>query len=257
MKKETLDSLPHGAIEELIRLMEYFKMITSEYTNLITRRITSDESVLCEYIENISNYAFVVRDFKYSSTSGKSDYTIYRRPESRHEMKGLAIVGDFEMIQKSFLKWIADCQEMNKIKHKFLYPDSDFYEKEFSDFFSNNDGDASQNPFDLERQEILYYFLAYAEKKIGDSGDIQNTEKADLIKEISKLKEALPKDTKKVFVHHLSQFANKTKQVSNKLFHEIFDVLKKEIIKKVLYEGAAQIPNAVSKIEHWIALLGN
>lgn len=257
MKKELLDSLPYHSIEELIKLREYFTQIESDNINEITRKESTDDSVLCEFVDNISNYTFVVRDFKYTPAGGKNTYTLYRRPESKLNMNGISLTVSIESIKKNFAAWITVCQEMNKIKFTFLNPGTDFYENEFFEYFSNNDEDASRNPFDIDRQEVLFYFLTYAEKRIAEASNITDDERILLLSEVSELKSDIPKDTKKIIVYRLSQLAQRTKKISNKLFHDVFDVLKKELIKKVLYEGAAQITNTVTKIEHWITLLNN
>jgi predicted RNA binding protein YcfA (HicA-like mRNA interferase family) len=70
-----------------------------------------------------------------------------------------------------------------------------------------------------------------------------------------KLKEDIPRLTKKRFVAALSKLGEKTKRVSNKLFHDIFDVLKKEMIKELLHRGWTQAPDAMNQIERWIHLL--
>jgi len=256
MKKEILETLPHSAIEELIRLRQLITTLSSDNINFVTLRTFDDEPAQYEFIEILSGYAFVIREFRYDVKNRSCSYNIYKRPESISNMTGVAIPANFDNISDMFYKWLEDCEKMNKIKYRFLNPNSQFYEKEFENFFSNNDTDASTNPFELKRQEILFYFLTYTEKIISESSEINDETKNRLLEELSELKNDVPKTTKKVVVHRMSKFAEKIKNVSNKLFHDIFDVLKKELIKKVLYSSAEQIPNAVSKIEHWISLLG-
>ncbi|MEO7394489.1 MAG: hypothetical protein ABIU11_06055 [Chitinophagaceae bacterium] len=53
----------------------------------------------------------------------------------------------------------------------------------------------------------------------------------------------------------MSKIAQKVKKLSNTVFHEVFDVLKKETIKQILYEGVKHIPNAIHTIESWTQLL--
>lgn len=255
MKKETLEILPYIAIEELIKLRTLVNRFASDNVKLTTLRTFDNDQVLYEFTEVVSYYVFVIKDFNYDPINMKCSYIIYKRPESINNMSAIIHSVSFENISDLFQTWIADCIKMNEIKYKFLNHNSKFYENEFADFFSNNDPDASINPFEIDRQEIIFHFLAYAEKKVSESNKINEEIKLKLLEELSVLKEDVPNATKKIIVYRMSKLAEKIKKVSNKLFHDIFDVLKKELIKKVLFEGADQIPNTVKKIEHWISLL--
>ena len=144
---------------------------------------------------------------------------------------------------------------MHEVTSEYYDPYKKFYDEQFAEYFTNNDADSALNPFEVEKQEVIYYFLTYAEKTVSKSEDISEENKKELLQELSQLKNDIPKLTKKRFVSSLSKFAQKTKKISNKVFHEIFDVLKKEVIKKLLYEAADQIPNVLRKVEGWVNLL--
>ncbi len=139
---------------------------------------------------------------------------------------------------------------MHDAAEEYYDPNKSFYDKEFEDFFTNNDDDATINPFELKKQEILYYFLKYAEGVITSATDVSEEQKVKLLGYVAELKEDIPKLTKKSFAAALSKFAQMAKKISNQLFHDIFDVLKKEIIKKLLYEGVDHL-----HVNHWIDIL--
>ena len=256
MNKEILDILPHSAIEELINLRELVTKLASNNLNFVILEPYEIENVQYKFTEIISGYEFIINEFSYNPNGMNCTYVIHKRPESTLNMAGHSFPIKFENIAEAFRGWVSDCTRMNEIKYKFKNPNCEFYEKEFEDFFSNNDNDASEHPFEINRQEIIFYFLTYTEIKVNNSVDINEETKYKLLEEISVLKDDLPNVTKKEVVHRMSKFAEKVKKVSNKLFHDIFDVLKKELIKKVLLEGAEQLPSAVTKIEHWLSLLG-
>jgi hypothetical protein len=170
-------------------------------------------------------------------------------------MTGDTTNNTFSQVKESFTRWIDIIKKMHQITDEYFDPYKNFYEKEFSEYFKNDDDDAAVNPFELERQEFIYHFLVYAENKITSFPDITDADKRELIKEVAQLKEDVPKLTKKRFVSALSKFAKNTKKISNKLFHEVFDVMKKEAIKVILYEGVKQIPHVVHTVKDWINLI--
>lgn len=143
---------------------------------------------------------------------------------------------------------------MHEVTKEYYEPFKNFYDEQFAEHFTNNDDDSNVNPFEVEKQEVIYYFLVYAEKVIVNSSELQEENKKLLLNEISELKDNIPTLTKKRFTKALSKFAKNTKKVSNKLFHDVFDVLKKEIIKKLLYEGIDQLPYITHKIQTWYTL---
>jgi hypothetical protein len=253
MKREIFDTLPYISRKELIELRSYFKVAFEANTHLIHE--DNVDSVLYQFRDHTNQYAFNIKDLRFDAGKKINFYIVYFNPESLTTIAGSSRTNTFSQIKESFSRWIDNVRKMYEVTEEYYDPDKKFYNEQFADYFTNDDEDSAINPFEIERQEILYYFLTYAEKTIIKSTDIDEEQKKDLIIEISQLQKDIPNLSKKRFVSALSKFAQKAKKVSNKLFHEIFDVLKKEVIKKFLYEGADQIPNALHAIEKWLNLL--
>ncbi len=253
MKKEIFDTLPYIARKELIDLREYMKSAFDANAHLIYD--DTKESVLYQFRDYTGQYAYNIQFLQFEPQKRNNIYKVYFSPRNLSSIEGHSSSQLFEQIKSSFSTWIENVIKMHEITNEYYDPYKRFYDEQFADFFTNDDEDASTNPFEIERQEILFYFLTYAEKQIVASNDISDESKTELITEVTHLKQDLPNLTKKRFVSALSKFAQKSKKLSNDLFHDIFDVLKKEIIKEVLYKRAAQIPNILHNIESWIKLL--
>lgn len=253
MKKEIFDSLPYISRKELIDLRGYMKIAFEANAHLIHE--DNVESILYQFKDYTDQFAFNVQFLNFDQVKKCNLYNVYYKPGSLTRIKGSSQANTFAQIKESFSRWIDNVIKMHQVTEEYYDPYKKFYDEQFANYFTNDDEDSAFNPFEIEKQEILHYFLTYAEKTIIMSTDISEENKNELVNEISQLKQDIPTLTKKRFVSALSKFAQKTKKVSNKLFHDIFDVLKKEVIKKLLYEGADQLPNLIHKIEGWISLL--
>lgn len=144
---------------------------------------------------------------------------------------------------------------LRSIKRKFFFPGNTFDDAQFDGYFVNNDEDAAYNPFELDRQQVIFAFLTYAESIIKCDQTIPEVAKDDLLKEAAELKEEVTKLTKKRFVAALSKFAQKTKSVRNSLFNTIFDALKKEMIKNAIFDGGSHVQSAIHTLQEWVKVL--
>lgn len=252
MKKETFDSLPYIARKELVDLRDY---MNSSF-NINTSFIFEDhvDSVLYQYRDYTTQFAYNIDFLQFDPQKNGNIYKVYFSPRSLSRIEGSSSHLTFEEIKPTFIKWIENVVKMHEITQEYYDPVKTFYDKEFAEYFSNDEPDSATNPFEVEKQEIIYYFLKYAEETIIKSKDLTEETKDELVQEITELQEDLPKLTKKRFVSALSKFAQKIKKSSNKVFHEVFDVLKKEVIKQVLYKGVGELPSMVHRLQEWIDL---
>jgi hypothetical protein len=253
MKKEVFDSLPYVSRKELIDLRDYTRSALEANAHLINDETV--ESVLYQFRDFTGLYAFNIQFLNFDQVKKNNIYKVYYRPASLRRIDGESQAVAFDQIKELFERWIDNVRKMHEATQEYYDPFKRFYDEQFAEYFTNDDPDGNHNPYEIERQEVLYYFLTYAETTIVKSTEIGEDDKRDLLKDASQLKQDIPNLTKKRFVSALSKFAQKTKKFSNKLFHDVFDVLKKELIKKVLYEGAEQIPSVIQRIEGWINLL--
>lgn len=249
MKKEDFDNLPFTSREELVKLRKYCLDVLQQNEDSIYKDDVPD--VLHQFRDVTGKFAFNIREPKFDGNKGSNTYKIYFKPESKRNINGVTLNSSFEEIKLSLPRWIQNVKDLHSITEEYFNPDKKFYDAEFSDFFVNNDVDSEIAPFDIERQEILFYFLSFAETKVLQS-DLTEEQKIELVNNLSELKEDIPHLTKRKVVKALSKIAQKTKAFSNKVFHDVFDVLKKEAIKQVLYEGIKHLPNAVKEIETWL-----
>ena len=215
----------------------------------------NNDTTLYQFRDFTGQYAFNIKFHDFDRQKNINSYTVYFSPRSEARLEGNSHQFHFQQIKEFFNRWINLVVKMHEVTAEYYDPYKKFYDEQFAEYFTNNDADAAINPFEIEKQEVIFYFLTYAEERVSKSEDISEESKKELLQDISQLKEDIPQLTKKRFVSSLSKFAQKTKKISNKVFHEIFDVLKKEVIKKLLYEAADQIPNVLRKAEGWINLL--
>lgn len=249
MKKEDFDNLPFISREELVKMRKYCLDILQENKDSIYKDDVLD--VLHQFRDITGKFAFNIREPKFDGNKGSNTYKIYFKPENKRNINGVTLNSTFDEIKILLPRWLQNIKDLHSITEEYFNPDRKFYDNEFSNFFVNNDDDSEIAPFDIERQEMLFYFLLNAETKLLQS-DLTEEQKNELVTEISELKEEIPHLTKRKVVKALSKIAQKTKAFSNKLFHEVFDVLKKEAIKQALYEGIKHLPNAAKQIEHWL-----
>jgi len=160
-----------------------------------------------------------------------------------------SITTDHENAVKTFTRWIDNVRKLKDAKDQYYNPFTKFYDEEFKDYFVNNDEDADTAPFDEKRREVIYFFLEYAKKQITNSQEITEEKKTELIEETAFLQRNSSKLTKKRFAVWLSRFAKDVQGASIMLYHDVFDVLKKEAIKGVLIASVEQLPNAIHYLQ--------
>lgn len=253
MNKEIFDKLPYVSRKELLDLRDYMKEAFDANTHLIYD--DKKESTLYQFRDYTGQYAFNIKFHDFDRQKNINSYIVYFTPRNEVRIEGSSTQLNFSQIKETFSRWIDLIIKMHTITSEYYDPYKKFYEEQFAEYFTNEDTDSESHPFELEKQEVIYYFLTYAEKILSKSIDLDEGSKKELLQDLSQLKEDIPKLTKKRFVSSLSKFAQKAKKISNKVFHEIFDVLKKEVIKKLLYEGADQIPKVLHTVENWLKLL--
>ncbi|WP_341963847.1 hypothetical protein, partial [Flavobacterium psychrophilum] len=121
------------------------------------------------------------------------------------------------------------------------------YEEEFYSDFEILDEDAEVNPFEHDKQIFTYNLLEYVETELQKSNS-EDEEIENLISETIALKNNLQNLTKKVVIRKMSIIFSKVKKKGLKLFLDIIDVAKKEIIKKALYGGIGEIEHLTNTL---------
>lgn len=246
MKIEDFNKLPYISRKELVELRDYCTNFCDSNSEIIS--LIDNDINLYVFKDKTSEFFFEIISILFDPTSKKNLYSIHFFPRSLNSMDRQGIQVEFAALMTYLTNWLGYVKKMHEVTFEYFNPFKEFYENEFKDYFENNDEDATINPFELSKQEIIYRFLIYAETKIQNETTLTESEKESLLNSSNKLKESIPQRTKKQFSKSLNDFARKVKTTSNKLFHDIFDVAKKEVIKKILYEGVEQIPTLVENI---------
>lgn len=247
MNRETFDKLPYVSRKELVDLRDYMRTAFEANEHLIYE--DGNETTLYQYKDYTGQYSFNIKFHDFDRQKNKNLYTVYFSPRSEARLEGTSLQINFSHIKETFSRWIDLVVKMHTVTSDYFDPYKKFYDEQFAEYFTNDDADSALSPFELEKQEIIYYFLTFAEKKVIISEELSEQNKKELLLDLSQLKADVPQLTKKKFVSSLSKFAQKTKKASNKVFHEIFDVLKKEFIKNILYKAANEIPALLRKVD--------
>lgn len=157
MKKEQFEQLPYTSRKEIIELRKF----CSDFLEMNAPTIYKDdnESVLHQFRDKTGKFAFNIRDPKINEAAGNNYYQVYYSPGSLTNNLGVTSQSNFEHIKKQINEWLGYIKKLHEATEEYYNPFEKFYDEEFHDFFVNDDEDASSAPYDLSRQEVLFYFL--------------------------------------------------------------------------------------------------
>ena len=178
---------------------------------------------------------------------GGVQYCFSFNPQSESDIGRYKGAGNLQEVIHKFENWVRIVSGYNNVKvskeDTFLATATDqFYEE-----FKIVDDDADTNPFSNDQQFSLYKFLDFMKQKVEESM-LDETKVKEILDDIKFLQESLASSTKKKVIKCLANLFAKTKALSIKLLLDIFDVAKKEIIKKILYGGLEEINNVIHKL---------
>ncbi len=163
-------------------------------------------------------------------------------PENDSSLKPFASNDEYDSVISFFQNWLRIVKEYNDV----TFTETDYftkkYEEEFYTDFEIVDEDAEINPFEHNKQVFIYKLLEYVETEL-QKNNTEDEEIEKLISETVELKNNLQNLTKKVIIRKMSIIFSKVKKKGLKLFLDIIDVAKKEMIKKALYGGVEEIDN--------------
>jgi hypothetical protein len=252
MRREAFENLPYVSKEEALNLKKYLLKFVDERDNFI--QVLKSTETYFSIADNKLDYLFNIKDVNFDKSTKKTIYTIDYKPHNQYNNNYTSYVIELEPLKQQLQKWYTLILNIEKVTYEFFNPFDYYYENEFKNYFTNEDEDSAYNPFDLKQQEVIYYFINYIEYKVLKSEEIPDEQKDELIKETKLLKENLPKTSKSKLTKGLSKLAENIKKTSNKLFHDVFDITKKEGIKFLLKKGIEQIPAEIKTTEFWINL---
>ena len=232
---------PLSLSKDIQKLINYIKLEVVKNENFIESN--QNEDYFIQIIDKLDS-RFYFRVFNPNQNSNfVSFFNFQFAPENDASLKPLANNSDFENVVSYFQSWLKIVKEYNDV----TFNEKDYftkkYEEEFYAEFEILDEDAEINPFEHNKQIFIYKLLEYVETELKNS-ETKDEEIEILISETNELKKNLQNLTKKVVIRKMSIIFSKVKKKGLKLFLDIIDVAKKEIIKKALYGG-------IHEIEQW------
>ncbi|HJS01410.1 MAG TPA: hypothetical protein VJ780_10790 [Flavobacterium sp.] len=234
---------PLSLSKDIETILKNFRYYLSEYSSIIEKKENDDLFYLFDK-ENPSFYFRIYRPNQASDFSSRFflDYLPHNEKTFDEYSNNLPLT----QVKSSFLNWIKLLEQFNSID----YENDNFvkiYEEEYYAEFEILDEDVDEVPFNHERQLIMYNLLSLIENRL-EKENSSNKKILEVLNETKELKNNIQNLTKKDVIKRLAKILAKTKKISLKLIIDIFDVAKKEIIKKGLQEGIDLLPKIIDLI---------
>jgi hypothetical protein len=229
---------PLSLSKDIQKVINYIKLEVVRNENFIMTK--AEDGYIISLIDKQDDRFF----FKIYSPNISSDLKSYFycdfSPYNETTLKRKEVNTNFEELKIQFEKWLTIIKEYNEV----TFTEEDYFTKKYEDEFYADfeiiEEDAEINPFEHKQQVFIYNLLEYVEVEL-QKNESNDEEIAQLISETIQLKNNIQNLTKKVVVRKMSIIFSKIKKKSLKLFTDIIDVAKKEIIKKVLYGGIDEL----------------
>jgi hypothetical protein len=241
MKKKTY---PLVVSKEIENLLTTFRKIIRENSEIIEIKETND----LIYIVDKEKPEFRFRVYNPSQNRDLSPVFSHQfLPENEVNFESVVRNDKLDKIVSRFNQWISYLKDYNEICFTEEEKLMKFYEDEYFHEFEILEEDAEINPFAENQQIFLYKFLSLTSQELNkiNSNDLKLNE---IISDTNELKDNIQNLTKKEVIIKMSKVFARIKKFSLKLALDIFDVAKKEIIKKALYGGTEDIGQLLNSI---------
>jgi len=233
---------PLSLVRDISKLIKEFQKLAFENEDIIEKVEDKKYLILLRDREHPTFY------FSVFNPNQANNYTSYFEfeflPQSDVKLTQVSYNNDLPTVLKHFSIWINLLREYDAIELNQEDYITKQYEEEFFHEFEIVDEDAYTKPFEHEKQVFLYNLLTHVEielnKKMGN-GEDSNTEVQEIINETITLKENIQNLSKKNAIRKLSKIYAKIKKHGIKLFQDILNEAKKEIIKRTLSGGMNEI----------------
>jgi hypothetical protein len=169
--------------------------------------------------------------------NGGVDYMAVWKPTSKTSAKEGSTNGNLDQISSRFKQWAQIVGEYGSIrlsrKDRFTAESAQQVYAEFELI----DEDANTTAFDNDKQVLVYKWLESVKEKVAqvEGGDQEQAQ--NIIQSIEQLQHIIPSITKAALLKEVAKVYAKVKAFSMKLFVDIYDVAKKELIKAALKGG--------------------
>lgn len=240
LNPELFDSLPFIGRKELVELRTLVEMELLQNNGIIFWADPEETQGLYKFVDASSKFSFTILFSRYEIKETKNLYMCKFSPRDQTSLSMCEHISDFKGLTNFIRTWAGFIKQISDVTEEYYNIHQDFYQGEFQYFFTNDEPDCNTTPYDIDRQEIIYKFLEHAESKITADDSLDDSLRSVLIADIATLKQTVVELPKKAYVALLSKFASKLKRFSNKAFHDVFDVVKKEGIKALLSRGVEE-----------------
>lgn len=180
----------------------------------VMRKLVSDNSDIIQSIEtghlfyindiNHNEFVFYIEKSIFNENNFLTEFKVFYCPYSEHANQYLETWANLENIEELVKQWIRLIEEFNDTTFEEIEEMELFYEAEIFSGFEIIDEDADFNPFDNDRQMLLYSFLnnsiAYLEHQSKEGEKVD-----DIIEDVVQLRDDLANVSKKVFARRLSK----------------------------------------------------
>lgn len=228
-------------IEKVLKLLRELHLKNS---NLI--QVLNNEQIFYFQDKLHNDFYFFISDPQRDIGAKKTGFSITFAPQDEEYSNCVTYFSDLEGIVKYFNHWVSLIKDFNNVslteEQQFLK----FYEDEFFSEFEIIDEDSSSIPFENEQQVFLYKFLTFVSDKLKEEKN-NDPVLLEIISETNELRSSIQNLNKNEVVKRISSIFARIKKFSLKLSMDIFDVAKKEIIKKCLYGGIDEISYFIDK----------
>lgn len=232
---------PLSLLKDINNLLKEFQRLLFENEDII--EAVEHEKYLV-YLRDKEHHAFY---FHVTNPNQTSDYRSFFNftylPQSDLTLTNkTSFNNDLSTVIQNFNIWVELLRQYNEIN----LTEEDYitkqYEEELYHEFEIVDEDAHIKPFEHEKQVFLYKLLTYIETELQEkaNGDIEIQQ---IISDTQDLKDNIQNLTKKKAIRRLSRIFAKVKKHGIKLFQDVLNEAKKEIIKRALGGGLDEIGN--------------
>ncbi len=243
-------------LERLETLLEEFREFEFTTDGLVKFEWRDNEYlVICKYVAENYKFSFgiIYPQSELETTVVTKGLSVDYWPQkydnlNEHALNQIA----FADIPKRYLGWLEMIKKYDEIK---LNPEDRFlkqYEKEIEAEFEFIDEEGDEEAYDDERQKFIYRYLTYFESRLQE--ETQTEEIKKIVDDVKDLKDNIQNRSKKIIKASFKTILAYTKKQSPKLFWDVVDVAKKELIKAALKGGLTHGIDFVNSFQSLIHL---
>lgn len=235
-----------------IRLLEEFESIITKLrditrdNNLIVLETEPNDNALIrfEFIDSKCNFFFEIANLKLDSNQIPI-YENFKAPASEVETQKGGNWARKDVLIHRFNSWIQILERYRDLK--FMDSITARYQDDIFENLKILDENADELPFDDNQQIVLLNYLKRAKNHLKDNSEEFNT--AMVIEEIDILSKEVPSLSKNGNMKRLSSILAKTKKQSLKLFYELLEMFKKDVMKKLIPKAYEYIQEAIAYLQ--------